>query len=229
MTRRNEPAPWLYRAAVSILRTASRLLLWRVRHLGLEHIPASGPVVVVANHVSYVDPILIGLAVERRGRMVRYLAKRELFDHWFTGPVMRGADQILVDRLGDAGEALRHAETAMADGKLLVIFPEATIHPVFNPQGGKTGAARLALACNVPLVPVAAWGGQQVSTKGQRQRFGLRSHHVVRFGPPVDYAPTDTPADLPRRLLTAIAGLLEQAAAEGPPGLGPPVLLRDRR
>ena len=221
--RRTEPAPWLYRAVVAFLKALIRMLGWRVRMEGLKHIPASGPVIVVANHVSYLDPILLGLAVERRGRMVRYLAKRELFDHWFTGPVMRGADQILVDRRGDAGAALQHAELAMLDGKLLVIFPEATIHPVFDPARGKTGSARLALSTGVPLIPAAAWGGQQIATKGGRKRPGWFSVHTVCFGPPIEYQQTDDVAALTDRIMAAIAALVSSAAAAHPRDLGRPV------
>jgi 1-acyl-sn-glycerol-3-phosphate acyltransferase len=183
-------------------------------------------VVIVANHVSYIDPLLLGIGVNRYGRMVRFLAKRELFDHWLTGPVMRGAEQILVDRRGDAGAALRHAEQAMAEGKLLMIFPEGTIHPSLDLTKGKTGAARLALACNVPLIPAVAWGGQQVATKGQSKRLGLFTTHVVRFGPPLPYAPTDSVEDLHRRIMESLADLLEEAAAEHPVDLGTPVIRR---
>ena len=218
---RHEPAPPLYRAVVFLLKLAMRMLSWRVDIHGTENIPATGPVVIVANHVSYVDPLLLGLAVEQRGRMVRYLAKRELFDHWFTGPVMRGADQILVDRKGDAGAALKHAELAMLDGKLLVIFPEATIHPVFDPANAKTGSARLATAAHVPVIPAAAWGGQAVATKGERKRPGWRSRHVVRFGPPLHYRGDDV-AELTRRIMDAIATEVRAAAAGHPRDLGQP-------
>ena len=223
----SEPPPPGYRFAAGLLRWGSRLLRWDVRFTGLEHVPADGPAIIVANHVSYVDPILIGLGVERRGRMVRFMAKRELFDHWFTGPVLRHADQILVDRKGDPGRALRHAEQAMADGKLVVIFPEGTIFPLFDPVRGKTGSARLALATGVPLIPAVAWGGQDVATKRGRLRPGWRSIHEVRFGPPIPYTRDDARADLTVQLMAAIAGLLEEAAAAHPLDLGPPVLAPD--
>lgn len=222
--RRRDPAPPVYRVVVAILKALVRLLGWRVRIKGAEHIPAEGPAVIAANHVSYVDPILVGLGVENRGRMVRFLAKRELFEHWFTRPVMYGADQILVDRRGDAGTALKHAELAMVDGKLLVIYPEATIHPVFDPATGKTGTARLVLATKAPLIPAAAWGGQQVATKGRRKRPGWFTVHEVRFGPPIEYSAADSPADLTARIMSAIAALLEEAARDHPRDLGPPVV-----
>ena len=225
--RRTEPATPGYRFAAGLLRQAARLLRWDVRISGAEHLPASGATIVVANHISYLDPILLGLGIEARGRVVRFLAKRELFDHWFTGPVVRKADQIPVDRRGDAGRALRHAEQAMADGKLVVIFPEATIHPVFDPARGKTGAARLALATSAPLVPAVAWGGQGVATKHGRTRLGWRSVHEVRFGAALRYTPDDSPVDLTVQLMAAIAELLHEAAAAHPRDLGPPVLTTD--
>lgn len=213
-----------YGIAVAILRFAVRALGWRVDIAGTEHLPDCGPVLVVANHVSYIDPILLGLALDDRGRTVRFLAKRELFDHWFTGPVVRGADQIMVDRRGDAGAALRHAERALADGKLLVIYPEGTIHPQFDGRNAKTGAARLALSCRVPVVPAVAWGGQQVGTKSGRLRLGLRSAHVVRIGAPLTVAAHETVADVTTRVSNAIEQLLEVAVQAHPGDLGAAVV-----
>lgn len=222
-TSRTDPPPRLYRVVVVILTAIVRMLGWRVRIDGVAHLPADGPVIVVANHVSYLDPILLGLAIERAGRTVRFLAKREMFDHWFTGHVMRGVDQILVDRRGDAGAALQHAEVALLDGKLVVIFPEATIHPVFDPARGKTGAARLALSTGGVLMPAAVWGGQQIATKGGRKSPGWSSSHTVRFGAPIPYARNDDAGALTARIMTAIAALLEDAAADHPRDLGVPV------
>ena len=224
--QRREYEPPLFRVVAAFIKGVMRIFGWRIRIFGIEHIPTDGPVVIVANHPSYIDPLLVGLAVNRRGRMVRYLAKRELFDHWLTGPVMRGAEQILVDRKGDASAALRHAERAMAEGRLLIIFPEGTIHAALDLANGKTGAARLALTCNVPVVPVVAWGGQQVATKGRPKRPGLFTTHIVRFGPPLPYAPTDSVSDLTRRVMESLAALLEEAAAEHPADLGVAVIRR---
>ena len=225
-SRPREHEPPLFRVVAAFAKGVMRILGWRIRIHGMDNIPAQGPVVIVANHPSYIDPVLLGLGVNRRGRMVRYLAKRELFDHWLTGPVMRGAEQILVDRRGDAGSALRHAERAMAEGKLLIIFPEGTIHPSLDLTRDKTGAARLALACNAPLVPAVTWGGQQVATKGQPKRLGLFTTHVVRFGPPLSYAPSDSVNDLTRRIMESLADLLEKAVEEVPADLGTPVIRR---
>ena len=222
-TGRHEPAPRPYRIAVAIIRFLVRLLGWRVDAAGLEHLPRTGPVLVVANHVSYLDPILLGLPLDDFGRTVRYLAKREMFDHWFTGPIVRGADQILVDRKGDAGAALRHAEAALAAGKMLVIYPEGTIHPVFDAANAKTGAARLALATGVPVLPAVTWGGQQIGTKSGRVRPAFGSRHVVRIGPPIAYGPADTVEDLTARIMAAVAALLQAAAPDHPKDLGPAV------
>lgn len=224
MRRQRADAPTrAYGVAVAIIRAGVRLLRWRVDIAGTEHLPPGGPVLVVANHVSYIDPVLLGLALDDRGRTVRFLAKRELFDHWFTGPVVRGADQIMVDRRGDAGAALRHAERALADGKLLVIYPEGTIHHVFDGRNAKTGAARLALACQVPVVPAVAWGGQQVGTKTGRLRLGWGTAHVVRIGPPLGVDPAEAVGEVTARITAAIADLLAAAASAHPADLGPAV------
>lgn len=219
----HEASTRAYRMAVAILRVAVKVLRWRVDIAGMDNVPRSGPVLLVANHVSYIDPILLGLGLDARGRTVRYLAKRELFDHWFTGPVVRGAEQIPVDRKGNAGAVLRSAEAALDAGKLLVVYPEGTIHSLFDRANGKTGAARLALACSVPLLPAVAWGGQQVGTKTGRLRLGIGTAHVVRVGPPMEYRADESVADVTAKIMDAIADLVQSAAAEHPDDLGPAV------
>jgi 1-acyl-sn-glycerol-3-phosphate acyltransferase len=114
----------------------------------------------------------------------------------------------------------------MLDGKLLVIFPEATIHQTFDPTKGKTGAARLALATNVALVPAAAWGGQQIATKGGPKRPGWFSQHRVVIGPPIAYRADDSVTALTERIMLTVAALVEQAASEVPADLGEAVVGR---
>lgn len=179
---------------------------------GLEHVPPTGPVIVACNHISYADPIILGMAVERCGRAVRYLAKRELFESRLMGPVVRSTNQIPVDRHGHSpGASLVEAEAALKQGALVAIFPEGTIPKPDRPLPvPKTGAARLALATGVPLVPAAVWGGLQASGSALRWlRPGVR--FAARFGPPVPYGPDDTPAELLARLMDAVGGLVLQA------------------
>ncbi len=151
---------------------------WRLE--GTARIPATGPLIVAGNHLSYVDPFAHAYFVTEAGRRPRFLAKRELFDNWFTGMVMRGAGQIPVDRgTGDTRPLVAAAE-ALGRGEVVVVYPEGTTQtadPDFRPARGKTGVARLALMSGVPVLPVATWGGQYVWRRSGRES--------VRFGRPI--------------------------------------------
>ena len=147
-----------------LVKSQHRLLGRSLSVTGLEHLPLDGAVILACNHVSFADPLILGMAVERRGRAIRYLAKRELFDHPLLRPILTSTKQIPVDRRGDAAASLVEAERALREGAVVAIFPEATIPRAGQPpKEPKTGAARLAMATGALLIPVATWGGQQVS------------------------------------------------------------------
>lgn len=166
--------PW-FAATKAVLRPPFELWFnWRFE--GVEKIPATGPVIVAGNHVSYLDPFAHGFFVVRGGRLPRFLAKRELFDHLPVGTVLRGLRQIPVDRGTGDRTPLEHAEQALEGGEVVVIYPEGTTTTTnadFSPGRGKTGVVRLALATGVPVLPVATWGGQFVWRKSGRQSLAF--------------------------------------------------------
>jgi len=130
--------------------------------------------VIACNHVSYLDFIFCGFAAQPAGRLVRFMAKKSVFDHWASGPLMRGMHHIPVDR--DAGLAsYRQALAALKDGEVVGVFPEATISRSFTVKDIKSGAVRMAAAAGVPIVPMALWGTQRLWTKG-RPRTLTRRH-----------------------------------------------------
>lgn len=153
---------------------------------GTEHLPKTGGVVLASNHVSYLDFIFAGLASVQMGRLTRFMAKDSVFRNKVSGPLMRGMSHIPVDR--EAGSAsFRAALTALKHGEIVGIFPEATISQSFTVKELKSGAARLAQAAGVPLVPVAVWGGQRMFTKNHPKALLSRGRHVfVQVGQPID-------------------------------------------
>jgi 1-acyl-sn-glycerol-3-phosphate acyltransferase len=165
-------------------------LLGRRRFEGLEHIPEAGPVLVACNHISYLDPLYTSVFVHRRGRIPRFLAKQDLFGLPVIGRVMTAAGQIPVRRgSAAAGDSLRHARLALAEGKAVLIYPEGTItrDPDHWPMVAHTGVAQLALLADVPVVPVVHWGTHQVYDHyGRRFRPLPRTDIIVRAGAPVD-------------------------------------------
>jgi 1-acyl-sn-glycerol-3-phosphate acyltransferase len=186
---------------------------------GAHHIPASGPVIVAANHTSYFDPLCLGVFVDSAGRQVRFLAKSELFDRPLMRFIMLGAGQIPVYReTRDAARSLSAAVEAMRDGAAVAIYPEGTTtrDPGFMPGPAKNGVARLAALTGAPVVPVGMWGAHLLFTRGKIGPFRRGIRVVIRAGPPIDLGlgPDATLEELNRgrdRVMEAITGLVEQA------------------
>jgi 1-acyl-sn-glycerol-3-phosphate acyltransferase len=157
---------------------------------GVEHIPFEGGIIIVANHVSELDPFMVGEFLLDAGRAPRFLAKKELFRKPPVKWVLEGAQQIPVDRgSGDAAKALTAAVEALERGECILIYPEgsATRDPELWPMKARTGAARLALLSGAPVIPVAQWGPQNVlAYKARRPHLLPRTHISVIAGPPID-------------------------------------------
>jgi 1-acyl-sn-glycerol-3-phosphate acyltransferase len=184
---------------------------FRFDSIGLDHLPESGAAVLAANHVSYLDFMFVGLAAHRRGRrLVRFLAKKSVFDQPISGPLMRGMRHIPVDR-ATGTDAYRLAVDALGRGELVGVFPEQTISRSFLPRSLKTGAARMALSAGVPLLPVVTWGGQRVWTSGHRP--SLRRHVTVQLhvGAPLLPGAGEGPAELTARLAAALRRMVDEA------------------
>jgi 1-acyl-sn-glycerol-3-phosphate acyltransferase len=162
---------------------------FRLVYQGLDRIPRTGPAIVVCNHISYLDPLANASAICRAGRRPRFLAKDDLFRIPVVGAAFRGAGQIPVARgTGDASSSLAAAERALAEGEVVVIYPEGTVTDRSDhlPMQGKTGAVRLALATGVPLTPLASWGSQAVWQKSGRGSMKLGRPVWMRVGDPID-------------------------------------------
>jgi len=138
---------------------------------GAHNIPASGGEVLVINHLSYFDFAYAGLAAVPSRRLVRFMAKDDVFRHKLSGPLMRGMHHIPVDRTAGAA-SFRAAVKALKDGEIVGVFPEATISRSFELKGFKSGAVRMAQAAGVPVLPMVIWGSQRVWTKGHPKRLG---------------------------------------------------------
>jgi 1-acyl-sn-glycerol-3-phosphate acyltransferase len=184
----------LYSTIVRAAKLGFRVLGQPIDLTGIEHIPASGGALLAVNHVSYVDFVYGGLAPERLGRRVRFMAKRELFDHRVAGPVMRACRHIEVDR-ADGESSLEVARRFLADGELVGIFPEATISRAMEIKELKTGAVRIAADAGVPLVPLVLWGTQRMMTKDHPRDFSRGTAISIRVGAPLAPAGDDPVAD----------------------------------
>ena len=211
---RREP---VYTPVIGAALTLFKSMGWDIRATGVEHIPAVGGGVVATNHVGYLDFTFVGAGVrERDKRLLRFLAKKEVFDHPVAGPLMRGMKHIPVDRFGAAGSAYSASVEALRRGELVGMFPESTISRSFLPMAGKSGAARMAMEAGVPLIPGAVWGSQRIMTKGRKPNWQRKVVITVDFGEPVAYEPGDDPAVVTKRLMTSIGQLVDQAIQRYP-------------
>ncbi|GIF07873.1 1-acyl-sn-glycerol-3-phosphate acyltransferase [Actinoplanes siamensis] len=165
----------MYPPVVALAKTMFRALDLKIEVEGGEHIPSTGGAVLASNHSSYLDFIFCGLGAQPARRLVRFMAKKQVFDHKVSGPLMRGMRHIPVDRKAGTA-AFREATDALERGEIVGVFPEATISESFTVKALKTGAARMAQEARVPLIPMAVWGPHRLWTKGRRKE--LTKRHV---------------------------------------------------
>ncbi len=155
---------------------------------GDENIPRKGGAILAINHTSYLDFALAGTGALPVKRFVRFMAKKELFDHKVAGPLLRGMHHINVDRNNGAPSFVA-ALKALNAGEIIGIFPEATISTSFEIKQLKSGALRLAADTGAPIIPTIVWGGQRISTKGIKPNFKRGKTPVsVSFGPAIYFA-----------------------------------------
>ncbi|MBM7076113.1 MULTISPECIES: lysophospholipid acyltransferase family protein [Micromonospora] len=193
-----------------------------------------GPLILAANHISPFDPIVLGAACRARGMSPRFMATGGLFRTPGLGALMRHAGHLRVDR-GTTGvrRALDDAAAAVTAGSVVLVYPEGRIglDPGMWPERGKTGTARLAMACDAPVVPVAQWGSHEVlpyrAPRGMLRALARtlvrRPVIRVRFGAPLhlgDLSP-DAPGAARRgtdRIIDAITDTLVPLRPDEPDG-----------
>ena len=191
-------------------------VLFRYRVEGRQHLPRRGPLLVVANHLSHLDPPLIGLALPRT---VRFLARENLRRAPVVGGLIRrwGIIPVYRDSQRRAYSAVEMALEALRRGEAVAIFPEGTRSEDgrFHPEKVRSGAAVLALRSRAPVVPAGIWGTCYALPKGAKW---IRPRPVgVRFGPPIQMEDLydrglsrDVTREATRRILEAIQDLLPE-------------------
>jgi 1-acyl-sn-glycerol-3-phosphate acyltransferase len=201
----------VYGTVIALVRTVWRVQGLRFTVIGHEHIPATGGAVIAINHTGYMDFTLAGLPTFRahRGRKVRFMAKQEVFDSKITGPIMRGCRHIPVDRSSGSASYAAAVERLRA-GELVGVYPEATISRSFEIKEFKSGAARMAIEADVPIIPHIVWGAQRIWTKDRpKKMFRPKVPIVVMVGDPIQ--PTLPAPELTTLLHSRMQHLLEKA------------------
>jgi 1-acyl-sn-glycerol-3-phosphate acyltransferase len=210
-----DPRDRPYRFVIRLALIVFRLFGFRFDVRGSEHVPTSGGAIICSNHVSFFDFTFLGLAALPQHRLVRFMAKAAVFGHWFAGPFMRAMQHIPVDRKAGAA-AFESAVRALKDGRVVGVFPEATISRSFTVKDLKAGAARMAVDAGVPIIPAAVWGGQRVATKGPPVQWRRGVPVTVLLGEPLVPEPGEKAQQLLRRTRAAMEALLDEAQRDYP-------------
>ena len=182
---------WLARAVLQPF----FLVYFRMKRIGMEHVPKDGPLIIASNHRSFMDPWVIGMMLRRP---VYYVAKTELFHRRFVAWFLSSLGAFPVDRGHGDRDAMDAARRILERGDVVAIFPEGTRTrpgPLGTP---KRGVGRLALETGAPIVPVALIG-----TEAVRKGWLIRPHKVrIRAGRPLRFPQVDEPSPALARAVT---------------------------
>lgn len=193
------------------------LVYLRMQRVGREHLPRTGPLLLAANHRSFLDPFVIGTLVRRP---VYYMAKRELFEKRWQAWILNALGAFPVDRGAGDGDAMRTARAILERGDCVVLFPEGTRirrGPLADPH---KGIGRLALETGAPVAPVAVIGTEEVR-RGWRirpRKVRLRVGRPLRF-PTVERSSPALASAVTERIWACIAlqwGWLGEVEAQRP-------------
>ncbi|MFN2318544.1 MAG: lysophospholipid acyltransferase family protein [Dermatophilaceae bacterium] len=211
----------VYTPIIGVARTAFFAMGLRFRIRGQEYVPRTGGAVLAINHQGYLDFTFAGLALRKHRRVARFMAKKSVFEHHITGPLMRGMKHIPVDRRAGLG-SLQAAVDALKRGEIVGVFPEATMSLSFELKEFKTGAARMAQEAGVPILPATVWGSQRVWTKHVPKRLGYSKIPIyVTVGAPMHIGPDEDVAVATERLHAIMKSQLEEQITAYPPMSGP--------
>jgi 1-acyl-sn-glycerol-3-phosphate acyltransferase len=205
------------------------LKVWTKRTwTGLENIPATGGVIIVPNHVSHFDPLVVAHYIYGVGRWPRFLGKASLWKVPVLGALLRKVQQIPVERGSvEAVKSLDALVEALHDDGVVVIYPEGTTTRQADlwPMRGKTGAARLALLTGAPVIPMANWGAHTIyDPRTSKLKIRPRTRVSVSTGPAIDLSRWQgaTPSravleEMSEAIMLDVQELLGELRGEQPP------------
>ncbi len=206
---------WFYHPGSAIIGFVSRLL-WDTRIDGVENLPRTGPFILVTNHTSNLDPLMMGWASGHQiDRIVHFMAKVEMRSWPLLGWLATQSGVYFVRRGGGDRAAQQFSLDALAAGRPIALFPEGTRSRTGHLRAGKPGAALLAIRSGAPLVPAGISGTHRIFPKGAR--FPRASKVRIRIGEPftLPHQPNgrvdrDSLAAGTERIMSAIEALLPE-------------------
>ena len=210
----------VYSSVIAIAKLAFRAQGLSFTITGAENVPRVGGAVMAINHTGYMDFTYAGFAAQPSKRLVRFMAKDEVFRHRLSGPLMRGMHHIPVDR--NAGAAsFREAVKVLREGEIVGVFPEATISRSFELKEFKSGTIRMAALAGVPILPTVIWGSQRVWTKDHPKRLGRTAVPIfLSVGEPIVVGRRDDHEAAQLLLVERMTDLLHAAQDSYPPMTG---------
>ena len=171
----------LYRIAKTIVYPFFHSYI-RLEVVGQENIPMSGGVLLAPNHISYLDPVVLGMSSKRE---LYFMAKEELFKNAVSGFVLSLLHAFPVKRGRIDRDTLKRSLGILNQGKVLMIFPEGTIPSDMSSREGKPGIAWLALKSKVPVVPVKIKGSDKLLPDGEI--FPKSGKASIAYGRPLSF------------------------------------------
>ncbi|WP_035810215.1 lysophospholipid acyltransferase family protein [Curtobacterium sp. S6] len=221
----------LFRGTAAVVRRVLNLVIKR-SWTGMEKLPRDQGYIVVANHVTEVDPLTVANVVYMSGTIPRFLAKESLFRIPLVGAVLHRTAQIPVFRGSmEAHKSLESARSVIDGGGAVLIYPEGTLtkDPDLWPMTGRSGAARLAMATGAPVVPIAHWGEHEfLAPKATKPHVFPRKTSHVLVGDPIDlsdlrgenrtdHVSRDALNEATERMMDSLTRLVEELRGEKAP------------
>lgn len=154
---------------------------WRVFHA--DRVPKQGPVILASNHLSFLDPPLVGSCLPRS---INYLARESLFRFPGVGAMLRGWNCVPVDRDGGGASGLRNILDRLLAGGAIILFPEGTRSPTGALQTARSGIGLTVIKSTAPVVPVRVFG--TFEAYGRHMKFPRPKPVAVVFGKPIDFS-----------------------------------------
>ena len=188
----------------------------KMRLSGVENIPDEGGAVIVCNHTGYMDFLFGAYLAYQKKRLVRYLAKASVFKAPVVGRLFEVMGHVPVDRIDGGASIVKGTELAK-NGELVGVFAEGTISRSFEIRSMRNGAARIAHAAGVPIIPQIIFGSQRLWTKGQKKHLGRTNTPILITALEPYYTTGDPDADIAevrRRMQEALEELWKQYESE---------------
>lgn len=207
---------FVYRQITHVGRAVTVAQGLKMRLSGVENIPDEGGAVIVCNHTGYMDFLFGAYLAYQKKRLVRYLAKASVFKAPVVGRLFEVMGHVPVDRIDGGASIVKGTELAKS-GELVGVFAEGTISRSFEIRSMRNGAARIAHAAGVPIIPQIIFGSQRLWTKGQKKHLGRTNTPILITALEPYYTTGDPEADITevrRRMQEALEGLWTQYESE---------------